>query len=220
MAQLSHRVKVFSDGSVLHDSAPNKVYWRVRHDTTLWRPNLPEVFPFLPSHYTYFTRAHQLLEKQLNAAMTSSKWHNLHLGGNDGDKATAFNNRQGFEMEGDPRVDFVNGRNTSSPLPRQEALVCGGAILTQKYIDRDYLYPEYIDGNLPVPSKQYVEDNFLCFDAVTVDGGPDGAIIIRKFPQGDGQRVRILLLASKPIRISLNNVERVYPPFPSPYRHP
>ncbi len=214
MVQLSHRVQVFSDGAVAYDTSPSRIYWRVRHDATLWRPNLPEVFPFLPSHTTAMNRNIQLLSKAINPEMSGQKWRSLY-----GD-TTAFTNHQGYGKEDDPRADFVNGLDIGAPYPKQEALVCGGAILTQKYIDGEYLYPEYINGNLPALSVQWVEDNLMCFDAVTVDGGLGGSIIIRRFPQGDGERVRILLLASKPIKIALSNVERVYPPFPSAYRYP
>lgn len=198
-----------------------RVFWRVNHDTEMTRPNLPEVFPFLDNHYTNFTRGFQLLEKSLNPNMVNSKWRNLHLGGNAGQDATAFNNRQGFEMIDDPRVDYINGMDIGAPLPRQEALVCGGAILLERYHDGEYLYPDYIDGNLPAPSLQYVLDNsWLIFDAVTIRSGPSGVVEIGRFPQGNGERVYILLLASKPIRISLSKVTRVIEPFPSPYQYP
>lgn len=218
MEMLSHRLRTFSDGSV--ERWPT--LWRVNHDTTLWRPNLPEVFPFLPNHYSFFGRRWQLLEKQLNPVMTNSKWHNLHLGGNDGDDATAFNNRQGFEMRGDPRVDFVNGKDLGAPLPKQEALVCGGAILAQKYIQDNYLYCEYIDANAPAPTLQYVLDRpWLYFDAVTVRNSVNG-IVIGRFPHADGERVFILLLAHQPIKIHLSKVTRL--PYggvlPSPYGYP
>jgi hypothetical protein len=200
--------------------------FRVNHDKTLWRPNLPEVFPFFPNHYTPFTRGYQLLENNLNIAldnaMTGSKWHNLHLGGNQGDKATAFNNRQGFEMVGDPRVDYVNGKNLGAPNPKQEALVCGGAILKMKSVDSQYLYPAYIDGNRPAPTLEWLLARpYLFFDALSVDGSPNG-IVLRKFPQGDGKRVRILLLASKPIKIALSQVTKLKrnQPEPSPYSYP
>lgn len=219
MATLSHRLRTFSDGSV--ERWP--VLWRVNHDLTLWRPNLPEVFPFFPSHYTDFGRAWQLLEKQLNPLMVNSKWHNLHLGGNQGNDATAFNNRQGFEMSGDPRVDYVNMRNIGAPNPKHEALVCGGAVLAEKFRDANYLWPEYIDGNKPAPNLKYVLDRpWLHFDAVTVDKGSGGNIVIRRFPQGDGHRVKILLLANRPIKIHLSKVTKL--PYggiiPSPYLYP
>lgn len=197
--------------------------YRVNHDPTLWRPNLPEVFPFEPSHYTVFSRYFQLLEKALNPTMTKLKWRNTHLGGNQGNDATAFNNRQGFEMSGDPRADWVNFRNTTSPPPKQEALVCGGAILRARFVDDDYLYPEYVDGNLPVPSLEWIKKRpWLYFDAVNVDGTPGGGVAIRRFAQGGGARVFILLLASKPIRIRLTKVTKLSrnSPVPSPYQYP
>jgi hypothetical protein len=179
------------------------------------------VFPFEPSHYTVFGRSLQLLEKSLNPNMINSKWHGLHLGGNQGQDATAFNNRQGFEMIGDPRADYINGKDIGADNPKQEALVCGGAILREVYHDSEYLYPEYIDGNLPAPSLQYVRDRpYLYFDAVTIRSQAGGGIVIGRFPQGLGERVYILLLASKAIKIPLTKVSRVSPPFPSPYRYP
>jgi len=218
MAFLTHKLRIFNDGHVEHWPT----LWRVNHDKTLWRPNLPEVFPFSPAHFTDFTRQYQLLEKQLNKSMLNSKWHNLHLGGNDGNDATAFNNHQGFEMDDDPRVDYVNGKNLGAPNPKQAALCCGGTLLAQKYIQDDWLYCEYIDGNKPAPTLKYVLDHpWLYFDAVTVRGNSSGGITIGKFPQGDGSRVYILLLAKQPIRIHLSKVSKVgYGNTPDPYRYP
>lgn len=196
--------------------------YRVNHDDILWRPNLPEVNPFETNHYTIFSRELQLLERQLNHSMTNSKWKNLHLGGNHGDDATAFNNRQGFEMVGDSRADWVNRRDLTRPLPKQEALVCGGSILKKKFISNGYLYPEYIDGNSPAPSLEWIKNRpWLYFDAVAIDGSANG-IVIRRFPQGEGNRVFILLLASKSIRIHLSKVTKLKRnfPVPSPYDYP
>lgn len=196
--------------------------YRVNHDKTLWRPNLPEVFPFEPNHYTIFSRYFQLLEKSLNPTMTKLKWRNMHLGGNQGDDATALNNRQGFEMSGDPRADWVNLRNTTSLPPKQEALVFGGAIMKAKYVDNAYLYPEYIDGNQPAPTLEWLKKRpWLYFDDLSIDGTADG-IVLRRFPQGNGSRVYSLLLASKPIRIHLSKVTKLKrnSPVPSPYSYP
>lgn len=198
-------------------------YWRVNHDITYWRPNLPEVFPFEPSHYSPFGRSWQLLEKSLNPKMVNSKWRNAHLGGNLGNKATAFNNRQGFEMVGDPRADFINGRDLTSPIPKQEDLVCGGAILLERKVDNEFLYPYYIDTNQPTPTLAFVKANpHLYFDAVTIDKDILGRIVIRRFPQGDGERVFTLLLANREIRIPLNKVSKLplNSVFPSPYLYP
>jgi len=196
---------------------PPKQYWRVNHDTTLWRPNLPEVFPFEPNSFAFLTRGYQFLSKEINPTMTNQKWRSLYA--ND----TAFTNGQGFNKFGDPRADFVNGLNLTSPLPKQEALVCGGAILLEKKVENGYLYPYYIDATKPVPSKEYVLANpHLYFDAVTVDGGAGGSIIIRRFPQGDGERVKVLFLAKEEIRIPLNKLTKLplNSVFPSPYQYP
>jgi hypothetical protein len=210
----------------LEESVLTPQLWRVVHRTDII--NLPNVQPFEPNHYTDFGRSFQLLEKSLNPTMIDTRWHNLHLGGNQGNDATAFNNRQGFEMDGDPRVDFVNGKYLGAPLPKQEALCCGGTILAQRSIDNQYLYPEYVDGLLPAPSLEYIKARpWLYFDAVTVDRDVNGNVVIRRFPQGkqsDGtvDRVYILLLASKPIRILLTKVTKIPKgsPLPSPYQYP
>lgn len=190
--------------------------YRVNHDSTLWRPNLPEVFPFEPNHFTRFTRGYQLLEKSLNTLMTGGKWRSLHA------DDTAFNNGQGYDKSGDPRCDWVNLRDLTRPEPRQEALVCGGAVLKKRFIDNEYLYPEYIDGNQPPPTLSWLlKRPWLYFDAVTVDGTANG-IAIRRFPQGDGRRVFVLLLASKPIKIPLAQVTKLSRKIeiPSPYSYP
>lgn len=190
--------------------------YRVNHDSTVWRDNLPEVFPFFPNHFTDFGAGYQLLEKALNARLTKDKWRAVHT------YRRAFNNQQGFEMPGDPRVDWVNMKDIGSENPRQEALVCGGAILKRRFVDQEYLYPEYIDGNRPAPSLDWLlKRPYLYFDAVAVDGSAEG-IAIRRFVQGEGERVFILLLASKPIKIPLSKVTRLKrgQPIPSPYEYP
>lgn len=214
MARLSHRLRVFSDGSV--EKWPE--LWRVKHDATFWRPNLPEVFPFFPNHYTKFTRGFQLLEKSLNPSMTGAGFRSLH-----GD-TTAFNNRQGYGRSGDPRVDFINGTNLGAPSPAQEALCCGGAILAEKFRDANYLYPEYVDGNKPAPTTQYILDHpWLAFDALNVDWSATlRHIVLRRFSQGGGHRVRILLLANRPIKIHLSKVTKITygGTIPSAYAYP
>lgn len=195
--------------------------YRVDHDETLWRENLPEVFPFEPSHYTVFSKHYQLLEKSLNETMSKTRWRNMHLGGNAGNDATALNNRQGFEMSGDPRADWVNLRNLTSPPPKQEALVFGGAIMKKKAIVGEYFYPEYIDGNQPAPTLEWLKKRpWLYFDCLSVDGTANG-IVLRRFPQGNGARVYSLLLASKPIRIHLSKVTKLNRrlDIPSPYTY-
>lgn len=213
MARLSRRLRTFSDGSV--ERYPE--LWRVDHDRTFWRPNLPEVFPFFPNHYTKFTRDFQLLEKSLNPFMTGAKFVSLH------GYTTAFNNKQGYGMTV-PRVDFINGTNLGAEPPYQEALVCGGAVLAEKYRDANYLYPEYIDGNKSAPTTQYILDHpWLAFDALSVDWSAQlKHIILRRFPQGGGHRVIILLLANRPIKIHLSKVTKLTygGTIPSAYAYP
>lgn len=195
---------------------PEENLYRVNHDATVWRDNLPEVFPFEPNHFTEFGREFQVLSKMLNFILTREQWRAVHT------YERAFNNQQGFDKPGDPRADWINIRNTTSENPRQEALVCGGAILKKRFIDDDYLYPEYIDGNKTAPTLAWVlKRPYLYFDALSVDGTASGTLI-RRFPQGNGNRVFILLLASRPIRIHLSKVTLLKrgQPVPSPYQYP
>lgn len=199
---------------VLEDT---RQYWRVNHDSTFWRPNLPEVFPFEPNHHSFMTRAYQLMSKAINPTMTNQKWRTLYA------DTTAFTNNQGFEKAGDPRADFVNGLNLSSPLPKQEALICGGAILLERKVLNGYLYPVYIDATKLLPTAAFVLANpHLYFDALSVDQDFLGNIVLRRFPQGAGQRVYVPFLANREIKIPLHRVSRLPNgiPFPSPYQYP
>lgn len=194
-----------------------KQYWRVNHDQTYWRPNLPEVFPFEPNHHSFLTRGYQLLSKALNPTMTNQKWRSLYA------DDTAFTNNQGFNKSGDPRADFINNLNTTNPLPKQEALTCGGAILLERKVENGFLYPYYIDATRTPPTLGYIIENpHLYFDALAVDQNSSGGIVLRRFPQGDGARVYVLFIASREIRIPLNKVTKLplNTVFPNPYQYP
>jgi len=195
---------------------PEENYYRVNHDWYNWRDNLPEVNPLFPNHFVEFGRDFQLLERELNWVLSGQEWRAVHTW------QRAFNNQQGYDRPGDPRADWINMRDLTYDPPRQEVLVCGGAILKRKFIDDAYLYPEYINTNRPAPTLEWLlKRPYLFFDAVNIDWTSDGAKI-RRFPQGDGHRVFILLLASKPIRIPLSKVTQVKRSSPalSPYQFP
>lgn len=194
---------------------PEEDLYRVNHDATGWRSGLPEVFPFYPNHFTEFSKDWQILSRQLNPQLTNEQWRAVYT------YQRAFTNQQGFGMT-PPRADWVNMRNLDAENPRQEALVCGGAILKRRFLDDEYLYPVYLDGNRPAPPLDWLlKRPYLFFDAVTVVKTING-IVIRRFPQGEGDRVFILLLASRPIKIHLSKVTRLrrWTPLPSPYQYP
>lgn len=107
--------------------------WKVMHDLELGKVRqvvidygaaLPEVFPMLPNHFVPWGKPWQLLEYEVNDWMTKRDWMKLHTG------ARFANNRNGFGMSGDPRANYVTGENLGKPDPKQEALFCGGAVIT------------------------------------------------------------------------------------------
>ena len=195
---------------------PDEDLYRVNHDETGWRSGLPEVNPFFPNHFTDFGKDYQLLERRVNYVLNNQDWRSVHTW------QRAFNNQQGYDRLGDPRADWINLRDTDRDPPKQEALVCGGAILRRSFVDDEFLYPVYLDGNRPAPPLEWLlKRPYLFFDAVTVVKTING-IVIRRFPQGNGNRVFILLLASRPIKIPLTKVTQLrrWTPIPSPYQYP
>ena len=176
----------------------DKTFYRVLHELELGgkRRSMPEVFPFFDNHFTPLNRGLQLLHKAINSSMTNDKWRAFW------GYTRAFDNNQGYGMPGDPRADFVNNRDTKEEPIKQEALVCGGALLAMKYIQDGWLYPEYIDGHDPAPTAPYVLFwPWLHFTAINIrSNGLPGM-----FPPGM-ENAQVLLLAYKPIRIHLSKV--------------
>lgn len=70
-----------------------------------------------------FTEAWQRQSFGLNT-MDKMEWTNLFS------DTTAFTNNQGFGKRDDPRANFITGENLRAPLPKLEALLCGGAVVT------------------------------------------------------------------------------------------
>ncbi len=220
MTQLSHSLDVFSDGSLVESQTEippvgtlpaGKIFFRVLHEVELGgsRRSMPEVFPLFDNHFTPLTLDLQFLWKAINPGMTKAKWRAL-LG-----YQRAFTNNQGFGMSGDPRADFVNGLDLGAPLPKQEALVCGGALLSMKALDEEWLYPEYIDGHNGAPRAEWVMSRpWLRFTAVNIRSSGQPGL----FPPGM-ENAQVLLLAYKPIRISRSKVVRWRESVPpDPYR--
>jgi len=193
-------------------------YYRVKHDNPLTRLNLPEVFPLFPNHFCEFGKSWQLLERQLNATMTNQKWRALH-----GWK-TGFNNRNGYENPDDIRADFVNMLDILRPNPKQEALICGGAILRGKE-EGINLIVETLNVDSEITSLNTLKPGDY-FDAVTTRYDANKNAVVGRFPQGMGERVYILLLADRThypkITFPLSMLEKlpIGQPLPSPYRYP
>lgn len=103
--------------------------WRVLHDLELdgvWRKNLPEVVPGFPNHFVAFSKYWQLLSKEMNPLLTPKAWTQVYTG------LLWIANRQGFDMPGDPRANFVTGANLGAELPRVENLTTGESVVKGK----------------------------------------------------------------------------------------
>jgi hypothetical protein len=193
--------------------------WRYKHDPQPFtRLNLPEVNPMFPNHFVEFGEAWQRLERELNYKLADRKWRALHT------YQRAFNNYNGFEKPGDPRADFINKMDVTAAKPKQEALLCGGAIFPG-YTEGALLVIETLNSEGPVPTLTDLKQ-WQYLDAVSIDEDIYHNGIIRRFPQGGGERVFILLLANRnrypKIYVPLANVEKLdmTKPLPDPYRYP
>lgn len=217
MAQLSRSLFIFSDGEIEEAPSPSRPpLWRVLHDKELGtdRDNIPEVFPFLPNHHVPFDRTWQLLSKAMNPLLSGDKWRDVYW------YKLWITNNQGFDIPGDPRVDYVNGRDIGAPLPRVEALTCGGNVLTG-YVEGPNLIVSTLDWRNPPASIDVIPRWHRTY-AVTVDshGTP------RRFPQGEqpnGYMADVIhpLMADPGrfmITFPLSNLQKwTRPGFPDPY---
>jgi hypothetical protein len=152
-------------GRVFHD----RELGAVREEVIMRGKTLPEVFqpisefnPFSP-----LTKSWQLLWRNINPQMTNLEWRQLlHW-------QRAFTNNHGFERPGDPRRDYINGKNLSDPLPKIECLLCGGALVS---IVRDAVVRgvevselEVLNGRRSPPTVKFLlERPWLYFQAVSV----------------------------------------------------
>lgn len=195
--------------------------WRVLHDVEtpkgVWRPNLPEVFPLFPSHFSNFGREGQLLSKAKNPLLTPAKWTNIYM------YTLWIANGQGFGDETDQRANYVAMRNLDKPNPRVECLTTGGSLLTG-YVEGSNLVVTTLDAN-NLPSLEWLQERpWFWTYAVTVDGRGNP----RRFPQGlqpDGSIVPIVHpLIANPVRypkiaIPLTCVTRwTAAEYPDPFR--
>lgn len=173
----------FAPSIHIHVSQPPPPLWRVKHDIELYgrardevlkrgKP-LPEVFSLLPNQFTSLGKAWQELWKGLNPQMTGEEWRKLLY------NERAFTNGNGFEKDGDPRVDYINARDLGAEPPKIESLVCGGALLTGEpdilYKGEKCLRVKTLDGRSNPPLVEWVLScEWLWFKAVSVR--PDGGV--------------------------------------------
>jgi hypothetical protein len=85
----------------------------------------------------------------------------------------AFTNNHGFERPGDPRRDYINGKNLSDPLPKVECLLCGGALVSivrETIVRGIEVYElEVLNGRRSPPTVKFLlERPWLYFQAVSV----------------------------------------------------
>ena len=192
---------------------PQRTLYRVKNDTEVfpqtlyiggvkyvrpsYRVGLPCVYTLEPTHKVVLTKELQELSfgifqhrtPSMSLARQKNRWR-AYLGSD-----VAFSNKTGFDTEGEPRADFINGQDLTAELPAHDKIrVCGEwADNPQSFISGvesgDVLIVDTIDANNP-PSLQYVLDNpHLYFRATTPGSGRNN------FPQGDGEPVFVPLLA-------------------------
>ena len=160
-----------------------KTLWRVLHELELPRdkriaiqPGRPEVRAMFPNHFVPFNRAWQELSYKANQPwLTPRKWDAFY--GNN----LWITNDNGFGEEDDPRVNFITGENVGAPLPKVEAITCGGNVLAG-YEEGENVVIETLDYTESPPSAEWLlSHREFCTYAVTVDSG----LKPRRFPQGE-----------------------------------
>lgn len=158
-----------------------KQLYRVMHDMELGGVRavvlernvpLPEIYPLFPNQHTSLNYAWQWLWKDINPQLTNMEWRKL-LG-----NERAFCNDQGFEKDGDPRVDYVNGLAVGAEEPKIEALLLGGMVVTgveTVYRGEMALQVDVLDGNQPPPSVNWMRQHPE-FMGQAVSVRPDGRV--------------------------------------------
>jgi hypothetical protein len=189
--------------------AQTPTYYRVLHDVEtprgIWRAGDPEVF-VLNGERTYFNQAWQELAYALNPGMTKAHFASLYA------YNRAFTNGNGFGDDADPRADYINRVNLSSPLPAfDKTRVCGGATL-RGIEDPPNLIVNILDGDAAPPTlAELLSQPWLFFHAVntTLNG-------ITRFPQNDTRPCLVPLFGSGVASIPLAALQKV-PGIADPY---
>lgn len=205
------------------------VYHRVNHDPYVWRID-PEVFRLNPFHHVVLTEPIQWLWRNMNPHLTIAQM--TALMGN----TLAFTNGTGVPG----RNNYLTGDvSPTQKDPRfDQARICGGTILKEKYIKPnmpynipqvsetrrgDVIYFEAIDTREPLPTAYEVMERGLYFEAVNVAKGPDGKPVIHKMKSNWGVPVYVPLLVSQdsyyPVELCTKLPAGVAV-LPSPYTYP
>jgi len=188
--------------------------WRVNHDKTSWRANLPEVFRLDPDLHVILTEPLQRLWRGMNPQLTDDQWRRC-LG-----NTLAFTNGTGFPG----RHDYINNMDVNEKDPAFDQMrVCGGAFLTGTPSGSRLLI-DAIDTRKPIPSVEYVmARRFLWFEAVNVDWSVElRSIVIRPFKGGWGKPVYVPVLTSTDASYPLELLTEMdtSQPLPSVYQYP
>lgn len=160
---------------------------------------LPEVNQLHPNGFFELNKLWQLLIRDINPLISARELTNM-LGGD-----VAFTNDNGFQMEGDPRRNYILGEALDAvddrgkpALPKLEMLLCGGAKFygyPDKHADgNDIVWVETLDGNKNPPSANWLINNpYYWYRAVTIS--PKG--YIRNMPQGGNDIPKRIPIVSK-----------------------
>lgn len=187
------------------------VGWRVKHVSEggrLTPDGMPCVNPSLNISSVEFNEKMQWTSWYLmrgGAAMIAKeKWRAVY------DNGRAFTNGNGFNKSGDPRADFVNALNVTSPLPKlMKGIVCSGNFIRGQ-ADGDELVVTpgvgAIDATKPIADPVEfafdVWEKHLFFHA-TSGRYSNGVWKLANFPQGAGAPIFIPYLLKEEARYPL-----------------
>lgn len=187
--------------------------WLVTHDNPVRAivlargVPLPEINPLLPNGFFPLDEAWQWLWKDINPELSPRDWRALLQ------YQRAFTNQNGFDKPGDPRRDYINGRDLEAvddqgnpAYPKMELLLCGGAVVTGR-AEGEWLWVDVLDGNQPPPSAAWVLAHpEFSFRAVSIN--PRGEI--NNLTQGgQGLAKRVPIVSKYPVKFALNKVRRL-----------
>lgn len=112
-------------------------------------------------------------------------------------------------------VAWCNTTDRVFDIPR----VCGGAVVEEKYIIGDRLYFKTILTDQPIPTAEYVLNNFLSYVATEVQPSGNTYLINRMGVDGVRHPVRMFMLTREPVWVWLDEVLRLPAGFvpPSPF---
>lgn len=208
MASLIRRIFVYDDGSI----SDKYIGYRCLHmaEGGLDNPSgMPVVRPSYNAPPILFTKEMQRLSYEMNSYnpyFTKDKWRKVYA------FSTAFTNENGFDEPNDPRADFVNNVDLTSPLPKlMKAIVCGGMFIRGSVENKLLVCKPGVSGidvSKPLPSIAEVFARNWYFAATT--GGLGG---VYNFPQGSGNPVYIPYFLSETVTYPIewfdtwNNVE-------------